>query len=66
MGGEDFAFMLNARPGAMIFMSQGLGPELHNSNFNFDDDVICLGVSYWARLIENQTAYSSEKPSAKV
>lgn len=53
MGGEDFAFMLNVRPGAMIFLGQGPGPELHNPDFDFDDGMISLGVSYWASLVEN-------------
>ncbi|MEW7009083.1 M20 aminoacylase family protein [Lentilitoribacter sp. EG35] len=53
MGGEDFAFMLNVRPGAIIFLGQGPGPELHNSGFDFDDSIISLGVSYWVKLVEN-------------
>lgn len=52
MGGEDFAFMLNAREGAMIFLGQGPGPELHHPDFDFNDEMIPLGVAYWVRLIE--------------
>ncbi|MCV2894968.1 M20 aminoacylase family protein [Lentibacter sp. XHP0401] len=52
MGGEDFAFMLEARPGAMIFLGQGPGPELHNTAFDFNDAVIPLGVAWWVQLVK--------------
>lgn len=52
MGAEDFAFMLNARPGAFIFMGNGDSASLHNENYNFNDEAIATGVSYWARLVE--------------
>ena len=54
LGGEDFAFMLEARPGAMIFLGQGAGPDLHNPGFDFNDAVIPLGVAYWVALIEKR------------
>jgi len=53
MGGEDFAFMLNARPGAFVFV--GIGEDrapVHHPKYDFNDDVIPIGCSYWARLIE--------------
>lgn len=52
MGGEDFSFMLQARPGAMILTGNGDSASLHHPKYNFNDDVIPHGVSYWARLIE--------------
>jgi amidohydrolase len=53
MGGEDFAYMLQARPGAYIFLGNGDSSELHTDTYDFNDDVIPLGVSYWARLVES-------------
>jgi metal-dependent amidase/aminoacylase/carboxypeptidase family protein len=52
MGGEDFSFMLERRPGAYVFIGQGAGPFPHNPGFNFNDDISTLGASYFARLIE--------------
>src|SRR5690606_4699285 len=40
MGGEDFSFMLNERPGAYIFIGNGDGPELHTETYDFNDEVI--------------------------
>lgn len=52
MGGEDFSFMLEARPGAFIFMGNGNSAGLHHPSYDFNDDAIPVGVSYWARLVE--------------
>jgi len=52
MGGEDFSFMLNERPGAYIFLGNGASSELHTDTYDFNDDAIPVGVSYWARLVE--------------
>lgn len=52
MGAEDFSFMLNERPGAMIWIGNGDSAGLHNPEYNFNDDVIPAGVSYWAKIIE--------------
>ncbi len=52
MGGEDFSFMLNERPGAYIFLGNGESSELHTDTYDFNDDAIPVGVSYWARLVE--------------
>jgi hippurate hydrolase len=52
MGAEDFAFMLNARPGAMIFVGNGDTAKLHHPKYDFNDQVIPVGCSYWARLVE--------------
>ena len=55
MGGEDFSFMLQACPGAYVFLGQGGGPNncfLHNPGYDFNDDVIPLGAGYLAALVE--------------
>lgn len=52
MGGEDFAFMLNARPGAFIFVGNGPSAGLHHPKYDFNDEVIPFGTSYWVRLVE--------------
>jgi hippurate hydrolase len=55
MGGEDFSYMLLARPGAYVCLGQGGGPLscfLHNANYDFNDDVIPLGAGYLAALVE--------------
>jgi len=55
MGGEDFSYMLLARPGAYVFLGQGGGPNncfLHNPGYDFNDEVIPLGAGYLAALVE--------------
>lgn len=52
MAGEDFALMLEARPGAMIFLGNGDSAGLHHPDYDFNDAAIPAGVSYWARLVE--------------
>ena len=55
MGGEDFSYMLQARPGAYAWLGQGGGPLgcfLHNPGYDFNDDVIPLGAGYLAALVE--------------
>jgi amidohydrolase len=52
MGGEDFSFMLEARPGAFIFIGNGDTAGVHHPKYDFNDKAIPAGISYWARLIE--------------
>lgn len=52
MGAEDFSFMLNARPGAFIFIGNGDSAALHHPAYDFNDDAIPHGVAYWVRLAE--------------
>jgi metal-dependent amidase/aminoacylase/carboxypeptidase family protein len=52
MGAEDFSFMLNTRPGAFIWVGNGDSAGLHHPSYNFNDDVIPLGTSYWVKLVE--------------
>ncbi|MGQ0484362.1 MAG: M20 aminoacylase family protein [Hyphomicrobiales bacterium] len=56
MGGEDFAFMLEARPGAFIFMGNGDTAYCHHPAFDFADEAIPIGVSNWVRLAETVLA----------
>lgn len=55
MGGEDFSYMLQARPGAFIFLGNGDSSELHSDDYDFNDEIIPVGVSYWVRLVESAT-----------
>ncbi len=52
MGGEDFAFMLEQRPGAMVWIGNGDTAFLHHPAYDFNDDAIPYGVSYWVSLAE--------------
>ncbi len=57
MGGEDFSYLLQARPGAYIWLGQGGGPLgcfLHNPSYDFNDEVIPLGAGYLAALVEER------------
>jgi hippurate hydrolase len=56
MGAEDFAYMLEAKPGAFIFIGNGDSAGLHNPAYNFNDEAILYGTSYWIRLVETQLA----------
>lgn len=52
MGSEDFAYMLEKRPGAYLFMGQGASAGLHHPEYNFNDEVAPVGASFFARLVE--------------
>ncbi|MBW8285877.1 MAG: amidohydrolase [Rhizobium sp.] len=54
MAGEDFAFMLKARPGAYIMVGHGDTPGLHNPAYDFNDEILPYGISYWVRLAEQR------------
>src|SRR3989440_12198667 len=56
MGAEDFAYMLQQRPGAVIFCGDGSSAGLHHPAYNFNDDAIVYGTSYWIKLVENTLA----------
>jgi hippurate hydrolase len=53
-GGEDFAFMLEAKPGAFIFIGNGPGSGLHTPTYDFNDEAIPLGAAWWVRLVERE------------
>lgn len=52
MGAEDFSYLLEKRPGAYLYIGQGRGPDLHNTAFDFNDEVAPIGASFFARLVE--------------
>jgi hippurate hydrolase len=55
MGGEDFAYMLEKKPGSYIFIGNGGDentPMLHNPGYDFNDETLPHGASYWAKLVE--------------
>ena len=54
MGGEDFAFMLEERPGAYILVGNGESAPVHHPKYNFNDEVIPHGCSWWAEVIEQR------------
>jgi len=59
MGGEDFAYMLEAKPGAYLFIGAGSaqgGRNLHQTHYDFNDEILPLGASYWAQLVETLLA----------
>ena len=56
MGAEDFSFMLEARPGAFIFLGNGDTAKLHHPSYDFNDDALAYGMSYWVELVETALA----------
>ena len=54
MGAEDFSFMLNARPGAYIFLGNGDTAMVHHPAYNFDDNAIPFGSSWYAGMVESR------------
>ena len=54
MGGEDFAFMLEERPGAYILVGNGDSASVHHPEYNFNDEAIPAGCSWWAEIVENR------------
>jgi amidohydrolase len=56
MGAEDFSFMLEARPGAFIFLGNGDSAKLHHPAYDFNDAALPYGMSYWVELVETALA----------
>ena len=59
MGSEDFSYMLQARPGCYVWLGIGSrkgigGCLLHSSRYDFNDEVLPIGASYWVTLVENE------------
>lgn len=52
MGAEDFSYMLEARPGAYLFLGQGAGAGLHHPKYDFNDEIAPVGASFFARIVE--------------
>ena len=59
MGGEDFAYMLEERPGAYIVIGNGPSASVHHPEYNFNDDAIPAGCSWWAEIIEQRMPLAS-------
>ena len=54
MGSEDFAFMLNEKPGCYAWIGNGLnGSDLHNPTYDFNDDILIIGAQYWIALAQH-------------
>ncbi|WP_337133672.1 M20/M25/M40 family metallo-hydrolase, partial [Staphylococcus aureus] len=63
MASEDFAFMLNERPGAYIWLGNGEEcPALHNPHYDFNDALTPLGVDYWVQLVRTLLARHPDTP----
>jgi hippurate hydrolase len=56
MGAEDFSYMLERRPGAFIFIGNGDTANLHNAAYDFNDEALPYGISYWVTLAESALA----------
>ena len=57
LGGEDFAYMLEEKPGAYIWIGSGPAPAegmLHGARYDFNDDVLPVGATYWAKLVQSE------------
>lgn len=54
MGSEDFSYMLEKRPGAIIWLGNGDSADLHNPAYDFNDEAIAYGIDYWAALVRQQ------------
>ena len=55
MGSEDFAFMLQEKPGCYLWIGNGSSENsclLHNPNYDFNDDILAVGSAYWVTLVE--------------
>ena len=52
MGSEDFAYMLQERPGAYIYLGQGESAGLHHPEYDFNDELLPIGASFFAKLVE--------------
>ena len=79
MGAEDFAYMLQERPGCYLFIGNGEGTHraayeggghdvgpcmLHNPHYDFNDDLIPLGATFWVRTVEQWMAQAASGSAA--
>jgi len=62
-GGEDFAAMMQERPGAFMFIGNGIGPGVHTPHYDFNDEIIPLGAAYWVSLVQQELAWGGAKLS---
>ena len=59
LGGEDFSYMLEEKPGCYIWLGTGPAPAdgmLHNARYDFNDEALPIGASYWVQLVESELA----------
>jgi amidohydrolase len=56
MGAEDFSYMLQARPGSYVWIGNGDTRGLHHPEYDFNDEALVVGASYWSRLVEKRLA----------
>ena len=66
MGSEDFAFMLQAKPGCYVWLGAGRGPDtpnVHNPHYDFNDDALPIGASYWVTLAAQQLPRECAAPA---
>lgn len=59
LGGEDFSYMLEEKPGCYIWLGTGPAPAdgmLHNARYDFNDEALPIGASYWVQLVESEMA----------
>lgn len=54
MGSEDFSFLLNESKGCYVSIGNGESASLHNPHYNFNDDILTIGVSYWVKMVQMQ------------
>jgi hippurate hydrolase len=60
MGAEDFSFMLEKKPGAYVWLGAGLQSEnLHSPHFDFNDDLLPIGASFWVQLAQSKLTQST-------
>ena len=64
MGSEDFAFMLQRKPGCYVLLGAGPGTECHHPKYDFNDAILPIGVSYWATLAETELAVQGVRAAA--
>ena len=56
MGGEDFSYLLNEKPGSYLYIGQkdtDHDAHLHTTKYDFNDNLLCLGVNFWVNLVKN-------------
>lgn len=66
MGGEDFSYMLEARPGCYIFLGNGESANLHHPAYDFNDDALPYGMSYWVELVQQRLKAERLQPAAQI
>ena len=65
-GGEDFAFMLQKKPGVFMRIGNGTNAsgevhQVHTPRYDFNDDILALGAAYWASLVQQELGWASEE-----